>query len=102
MLPAKSCMELTEAIMIYFPDFPSYRDYFNLYTLRNDDFKSFNIPVTVFISEDDPVIPMEDYASIKENEYFCLSRQKYGGHCGFFDLFPFSCWHQERIAEMIT
>jgi hypothetical protein len=101
MIKAKTCMELTEKIMIYFPDFPSYRDYFNLYTLTNDFFQSFQIPVTVIISDDDPVIPLEDYCQIKENEYFRIIRQKFGGHCGFMDLFPFSCWHQEKIADII-
>jgi uncharacterized protein len=101
MLKAKTCMELTEKIMIYFPDFPSYRDYFNLYTLNNELFQNFQLPVTVIISDDDPVIPLEDYCQLKENEFFRIIRQKFGGHCGFMDLFPFSCWHQEKIADII-
>ena len=101
MLNARTCMELTESIMPYFPDFPSYRDYFNLYTLKEDFFKKLNMPVTIIISEDDPVIPAGDFNKIKENEFLQLSRQKYGGHCGFLDLFPFSCWHQDQIAAML-
>ena len=101
-LKAKTCMELTEKIMIYFPEYPSYRDYFNLYTLYNDFFQNFQIPVTVIISDDDPVISLEDYCQLKENKFFRIIRQKYGGHCGFLDLFPFSCWHQEKIAAMIN
>jgi uncharacterized protein len=101
MLKAKTCIELTEKIMIYFPQFSSYRDYFKLYTLNNDFFQNFQIPVTVIISDDDPVISLEDYSQIKENKFFQITRQKFGGHCGFLDLFPFSCWHQEKIAAMI-
>jgi uncharacterized protein len=101
MLKAKTCMELTEKIMIYFPDFPSYRDYFSLYTLDNDFFQNFQIPVTAIISDDDPVISLEDYCQLKENKFFRITRQKFGGHCGFIDLFPFSCWHQEKIATII-
>lgn len=101
-LRAKTCMELTEAIMPYFPDFPSYRDYFNLYTLDNKFFQNLNLPVNIFIAEDDPVIPLEDFHRLQENEYVQISRQKFGGHCGFLDLFPFSCWHQEKIVSMIT
>jgi predicted alpha/beta-fold hydrolase len=94
-------MELTEDIMPYFPEFPSYRDYFNLYTLKDDFFKKLNMPVTIIVSEDDPVIPAEDFNKLKENEFLQISRQKYGGHCGFLDLFPFSCWHQEQIASLL-
>ena len=102
LLEARTCMELTEAIMPYFPDFPSYRDYFNLYTLGNEFFQNFSLPVTILISEDDPVIPLVDFYKLQENEFFRISRQKFGGHCGFLDLFPFSCWHQEKIASIIV
>lgn len=101
MLQAKTCLNLTEAIMPYLPDFPSYRDYFNLYTLGSDFFRNFNLPVTIFIAEDDPVIPMEDFHRLQENNYVQISKQKFGGHCGFLDIFPFSCWHQEQIGKMI-
>ena len=70
MLKAKTCMELTEDIMPYFPELPTYRDYFNLYTLKNDSFQNLNIPVKIFISEDDPVIPHEDYHLMQENAIF--------------------------------
>jgi predicted alpha/beta-fold hydrolase len=102
MLNARTCMELTEDIMPYFPEFPSYRDYFNLYTLKEDFFKKLNMPVTIIISEDDPVIPVEDFNTLQENEFLQISKQKYGGHCGFLDLFPFNCWHQEQIASLLS
>ena len=102
MLKASTCMELTENIMRYFPDFVSYRDYFRLYTLQNDSFQKINIPVRVFISEDDPVIPLADFQSLRENDFFRISKQKYGGHCGFLDLFPVRCWINGKIAEIIN
>jgi len=102
MLKAKTCMGLTEEIMPYFPDLLSYRDYFNLYTLKNDSFQYLNIPVKIFISEDDPVIPYEDYKRIQENEFLKISRQRFGGHCGFIDLFPVRCWYNKVIAEIIN
>ena len=102
MLKAKTCMELTEYIMHYFPQFTSYRNYFKLYTLQNDSFQKLNIPVRVFISEDDPVIPLIDFYSLRENDFFKISMQKYGGHCGFLDFFPLSCWYNDKIAEIIN
>jgi predicted alpha/beta-fold hydrolase len=102
MLKAKTCMELTEDVMPYFPGLLSYRDYFNLYTLKNDSFKNLNIPVRIFIAEDDPVIPHEDYYKIQENAFLKISRQRFGGHCGFIDLFPLRCWYNQIIAEIIN
>ncbi len=102
MLAAKTCMELTEAVMPYFPEFPSYRDYFNLYTLKNDSFQDFILPVKIFIAEDDPVIPHEDYYNLQENKFFQIFRQSFGGHCGFIDLFPLGCWYNKIIADIIN
>jgi uncharacterized protein len=102
MLKAKTCIELTEKMMTYFPQMSTYRDYFNLYTLKNDSFKNLNIPVTIFIAEDDPVIPHEDYRHLQENDFLTLSRQRYGGHCGFIELFPVRCWYNKIITDIIT
>ena len=101
LLHAKTCMELTKYIMPYFPEFPSHRDYFNLYTLKNDFFQRLHVPVTIIISQDDPVIPLDDFSELRENNFFKISRQRYGGHCGFLDILPLSCWHQRIIAAMI-
>ena len=70
MLKSKTCMGLTEDVNALLPDLPPYRDYFNLYTLKNDSFQNLNIPVRIFIAEDDPVIPHEDYYQIQENAIF--------------------------------
>jgi len=102
MLDSKTCIELTERIMPYYPELSNYRDYFNLYTLKNDSFKDLNIPVIIFISRDDPVIPYEDYDRITGNEFLKISRQRFGGHCGFIELFPVRCWYDDQIAEIIT
>ena len=101
MLRCRTCLELTEKMMTYFPEFPSYRDYFNLYTLSEKSFRDLNVPVRIFISEDDPVIPAEDFLPLAGNRFLTVSRQKFGGHCGFIDFFPYCRWYNDRIAEAI-
>gem|GEM_PF-14955 len=101
MLDAKTCMDLTERIMRYYPDFPTWRDYFNQYTLRDEFFSGLKVSTTIFISEDDPVIPSEDYDNISRHEHLRIFRTKYGGHCGFLDLFPARRWYNEIIEKII-
>ena len=101
MLRSRTCMELTADIMAYYPEFPSYRDYFKLYTLDRNSFKNLNVPVKIFIASDDPVIPINDFEFLAENDYLSISRQSFGGHCGFIDFFPLSRWYQDKIAEII-
>lgn len=97
-----TCMGLTEAIMPYFAQFTSYRDYFSRYTLTGDALASLAFPVTIFTADDDPVVAGEDFRLLPRNRYLRLSLQKYGGHCGFLDPFPWGCWYEGEIARLIA
>jgi len=100
-LKMQTCMALTEAIMPYYPDFKSYTEYFSQYTLRDDFFSELAVPVTIIASEDDPIVSIDDIHALKENRYFSLSLQAYGGHCGFIDFPPFKCWYEEEIERIL-
>ena len=101
MLHARSCIDLTEDMMIYMPEFKSYREYFRQYTLTGESFQDLRIPVRIFIAEDDPVIALEDFQSLRDNDFLTISRQRFGGHCGFIDFFPYSRWYNDVIAEIL-
>jgi uncharacterized protein len=96
-----TCLALTEAIMPYFPEFGNYRNYFQRYTLTGEVLASLAMPVTIFTSEDDPVVAGDDFHQLPKSAYLRLSMQKYGGHCGFLDPFPWGCWYERRIANCI-
>jgi uncharacterized protein len=59
------------------------------------------MPVTIFTAEDDPVVAVEDFYQLPGNPHLQLSIQKYGGHCGFLDPFPWGCWYERRIAHIV-
>ncbi|HPC86641.1 MAG TPA: alpha/beta fold hydrolase [Smithellaceae bacterium] len=99
MLRARSCMELTDQMMAYFPEFSSYRAYFQLYTLTENSFRDLGVPVKIFIAADDPVICLDDFRKLRDHGFLTISRQPFGGHCGFVDLFPHRRWYNERIFE---
>lgn len=97
-----TCMGLTEAIMPYYTEFGGYRDYFRLYTLTGSALAGLAMPATIFASEDDPVVPVEDYRNLSVNGFLRISLQKHGGHCGFLDPFPHGCWYERRIGKMMA
>jgi hypothetical protein len=100
-LKLNTCMAMTEALMPYYPDYKSYREYFNQYTLGAGSFEKLSTFVTVIISEDDPVVPAADFYPLKKNGYLDILIQKNGGHCGFFESSPFDCWYEKKIAAII-
>jgi uncharacterized protein len=97
----KTCMALTEAMMLYYPEFDDYRHYFRQYTLTGDALSSLAIPATIFTSEDDPVVSADDFHRLPDNAHLHLAIQKWGGHCGFLDPFPWGCWYERRIAQIL-
>jgi predicted alpha/beta-fold hydrolase len=97
----KTCMALTEAIMPCYPDYNSYTEYFSQYTLRDDFFSKLAVPVHIIASEDDPIVSIDDIRGLKENRYLSISLQRYGGHCGFIDFFPFRCWYEGEIERIL-
>ena len=96
-----TCMGLTEAIMPWYPEFSNYREYFKQYTLTGQVLASLAFPVTIITSADDPVVPIEDFRRLPSTLRPSISVQDFGGHCGFLDPFPFGCWYERRIAEII-
>lgn len=102
MLRARSCIELTERMMAYFPEFSSYRAYFQLYTLTERSFRGLNLPVKIFVAADDPVIALDDFRELRDHGLLTVSQQPFGGHCGFVDLFPQRRWYNEQIFEELN
>jgi hypothetical protein len=101
-LKEKTCMGLTEAIMPHYPDFKDTREYFNQYTLLYDAFSRLTVPVTIIASQDDPVIPVADLYNLQGNRHLNIMIQKFGGHCGFLNFFPFDCWYEEKIGHILS
>ncbi|MFH1081536.1 MAG: alpha/beta fold hydrolase [Pseudomonadota bacterium] len=100
-LHLQTCLGLTIAIMPWYPEYSDYRLYFNEYALLNDAFKNLSMPVTIVTAEDDPFIPVGDFRRLEKNPNLQLLIQRYGGHCGFLDFFPYDCWYDRLIDRTI-
>ena len=98
----RTVMALTEAIMPYYTQYRTYCDYFRHYTLTGDALADVRVPTTLFCAQDDPVVPAADFATLPRNGYLRVSLQKYGGHCGFLERFPFGCWYDRQIAQCLA
>lgn len=100
-LSLDSCMVMTKAIMPAYSSFTDHLDYFRSYTLERAGFAGLQVPVTAIASEDDPIIPVGGLLELDGVGNLNLSIQKYGGHCGFLDPFPFGCWYERLICAIL-
>jgi len=97
----KTVMDITDYIIERYSPFQNHREYFSTYTLPAASFEDLSVPVTIITAEDDPVVPVEDFRALRENDKLCMLIQSYGGHCGFIDPFPFGSWYERIINCMI-
>ncbi|MFB3924740.1 MAG: YheT family hydrolase [Syntrophales bacterium] len=102
MLQAETCMELTDRIIPVYSPFADSREYFREYTLLGNVFSDLEVPVLIMTARDDPFIDPVDFYDLHGNEHLRISIQRYGGHCGFLDPFPFGCWSDRRIYDILN
>lgn len=76
-------------------------EYYAEYRVTREKIQPLNVPTTVFASRDDAVIPYEDIAALAPHPHLDLQIQKYGGHVGFVDLFPFRHCLPQIIVEAL-
>jgi hypothetical protein len=96
-----TCMEITDAVIPRYSPFRNHQEYFKTYTLLGDIFGDLTVPVHVIASADDPIIPVDDFHTLRGNRHFTLALQRHGGHCGFLDPFPMGCWYERYIDRLL-
>ena len=97
----KSCMEITERVI---PRYTPYRDvleYFQTYRLAGADFSRLAVPAAILASEDDPVIPVDDFRALRENDRLRVFIERHGGHCGFLQNLRFRVWFEGLIEGVL-
>lgn len=99
-LQLKSCMEITDTVIPRYTFFPDYRSYFETYTLTGNRLVDLTVPVTIISSQDDPIIPIQQFYALQQNKNLNLLLTRYGGHCGFIDSFPFGSWYENIILDI--
>jgi len=100
-LHLQTCLGLTIAMMTWHPEHSDCSTYFREYTLLDDSFRDLSMPVTIVTAEDDPFIPVADFRRLKKNPQLQLLIQRYGGHCGFLEFFPYASWYDRLIDRTI-
>lgn len=96
----RNLMEMTDYFVTRHSPFRDVRDYFSRYTLLGRALERLAFPATILASEDDPIIPVDDFRGLQNRDgKLTLSIQSRGGHCGFIDPFPFGCWYEPWIVR---
>lgn len=93
----KTCMAITERVI---PRYTPYRDvhaYFQTYRLAGADFSRLPLNVTILAAEDDPVIPADDFRTLRGSDRLRVFVERYGGHCGFLQDLRLRVWFEDLL-----
>lgn len=97
----KTCMAITERVIPLYTPFRDVHEYFQTYRLAGADFSRLAVCVTVLASEDDPVIPVDDFRGLRGNSRLRVYIERYGGHCGFLQDLRLRVWFEDLLERAI-
>jgi len=97
----KSCMAITERVIPRYTPFRDVVEYFQTYRLVGADFSRLAVPAAILAAEDDPVIPADDFRTLRGSDRFRVLLERYGGHCGFIQDLRLRVWFEDRVERMI-
>jgi len=100
MWPLTTVREMTDWMIERYSDFSCTEEYFKRYELTANALKAVGVPTTMIISEDDPIIGIEDFHGLELNSMTEMIIHRYGGHNGFISRIPFSCWYEEKLLDL--
>lgn len=75
-------------------------DYFNAYRLWPDDLTACEVPLSIIMAKDDPVLPANDVLALTLGAKTSLHYLDNGGHNGFFESLRGPTWY-DRYAEAV-
>lgn len=99
-LQARSCREMTEALLPLQSDHATPEAYFRNYSLTDKDLLTVPLPVTLITAGDDPIIPVDDFERLELAPHSRLIRHRQGGHNGFITGLFSGTWHERFMGGL--
>jgi predicted alpha/beta-fold hydrolase len=75
--------ELTRELIERYTEYGSLDNYLDGYSILEDRLGALAVPTAILTSEDDPIIPIDDFRTLQLPEQVSLHVAPHGGHCGF-------------------
>jgi uncharacterized protein len=95
-------LAITEAFVDAHTDYPSMGAYLDAYTLQPEQLIESPTPLAILTAEDDSVIPIDDFAGLRQHgSVIRYDRTSKGGHCGFVDRYSLHSWAEDWARAQV-
>ena len=81
--------------------FGSVDDYFDSYSIAGERLAALDVPASILMAEDDPVIPYDDFRDWRLPAAATLEVARWGGHCAFVENFHGDGFAERWVAERL-
>jgi len=83
-------------------EYESLESYFDGYSLAGDRLAQLQVPTSILMAADDPVIPVDDLGSAQMAPGVELEISPWGGHCGFLQNGRLEGFGEHWLAQRLT
>lgn len=94
--------EMTDYFVRYYTEFTDLRTYLRGYALTGDRLTGLQVPSTMLLAEDDPVIPVAGLDRIARPDCLRIETTRHGGHCGFIEDYRLTSWADKYVLDALT
>lgn len=83
-------------------EYDSLESYFDGYSLGGDRLAQLQVPASILMAADDPVIPIDDFSRARMAPGVELEISRWGGHCGFLQNGRLDGFGERWLAQRLT
>lgn len=94
--------DLTDILVRQYTNFADAHAYFDGYSVGSGRLAELRVPTTIVTSEDDPIIPISDFADIPTLPALTLLTTTQGGHCAFIEDWRLNSWVSTLVARQFS
>lgn len=93
---------LTQWLVERNTDFGTVERYFDGYSIAGERLAGLQVPASILMAADDPVIPVEDFRRARLADGTRLEISPWGGHCGFIEDAALNGFGERWLAERLS
>ena len=93
---------LTQELILRETDFGTLDAYFDGYAIHEGRLAELAMPGAILMAKDDPIIPVEDFATLQLPSHVRLDLTDHGGHCGFIRDWSLHSWAEDYLVAQLA
>ena len=98
----RSLRDMTDFFVRHYTEYPDLVTYLRGYAITGERLAPLEVPATILLADDDPVIPASSAARLAKPAALTIDRTRWGGHCGFLLDYRLRTWSDEYLVSSFS